>query len=75
MTDELMQAVIDALRDTAAKTLETKTIKQMAYSPQDMAYNYNKGPGEVDVEVEAYSKDWLAGRLLGMADMIEAMNE
>lgn len=75
MTDELIESIIAALRDTAAKTLETKTIKQMAYSPQDVAYNYGRGPGEVDVEVEAYSKDWLAGRLLGMADMIEAVKE
>lgn len=74
MTDELRDAIIAALRDTAIKVSETKKVKRLRYDDSTVV-RYQPQLQEVEEDVEAYSKDWLAGRLLGMADMIEAMTE
>jgi hypothetical protein len=72
MNSILLETVVAALRDTASKTLETKSIERAASQ-------YSGLPGysqaERPYEVEAFSRDWIAGRLLGMADTIEAVSK
>lgn len=63
--------LIAALRDTAAKATETKTIKVSRMEMDD--FMRNRPAPDREEEVEAYSKEWIAGRLLGMADTIEAL--
>ncbi len=73
MDDKMLEMVVAALRDTAAKTLETKTRKEKRFVQDHIYGGRPPEQEEVDVTEEAYSKDWIAGRLLGMADAIEAM--
>ena len=65
--------VIAALRDTAQKATETKEVTR----PNDMInHGWSRDAPSIVIEhVEAYSKDWIAGRLLGMADTLEAMTK
>jgi predicted DNA-binding transcriptional regulator YafY len=65
---EIIKNVVAALRDTAAKAAEkTRTVtKEHDYQ----SYGREK---EVTYETDTYSRDWIAGRILGMADMIDAL--
>jgi hypothetical protein len=63
--------LIAALRDTATKATETKEVTRPNY---DINPTWRSGEAVTVTEhVEAYSKDWIAGRLLGMADTLEAL--
>jgi hypothetical protein len=68
MNGILADKVVAALRDTAAKVNETATIERTERNPMR-----SWEAQTVTDEVEKYSKDWIAGRLLGMADTIEAL--
>lgn len=65
--------LIEALRDTAHKATETKEVTRPSF---EINHNWRQAaPDTVTEHVEAYSKDWIAGRLLGMADTLEAMTK
>jgi hypothetical protein len=63
--------LIAALRDTAAKANETREVERPNY---EMNPTWRSGQQATVTEtVESFSKDWIAGRLLGMADTLEAL--
>lgn len=69
MSIEVLDMVVAALRDTSEKTTaeiveERKTMEPGPYGIQ---------PGVYTDRRDKYSRDWIAGRLLGMAEMIEAV--
>lgn len=58
--------VVLALRDTAAKAMEKTRVENKS--------NYSTYREEERfTEYETYSRDWIIGRLLGMADTIDAL--
>ena len=70
ITNEFIDRIVAALRDTAAKGVETR---EEAY----VDYDHTQYLGRQEVtrtrKVEAYSREWLVGRIEGMADTLEAM--
>ena len=71
MSTELVIKMIAALRDTAAKTDEV--IERQEVSIQDAMAWGGSSPRTHTVSAPRYEREWIAGRLLGMADMAEAM--
>ena len=60
-----------ALRDSAAKALEVTEIEVPDFEAEMLNPRF-KPLTRKEVR-ETYSKEWIAGRLLGMADTIEAL--
>ncbi|MBF9234695.1 hypothetical protein [Microvirga alba] len=69
MSEAVLSQVVAALRDTADKTLKVEERKRTGYN------HVPGGFGEQISVVETYPREWVAGRLLGMADMIEAITK
>jgi hypothetical protein len=66
--------LIAALRDTAAKALEVTEVDVPDFEAEMRSPHFNRDRPLTRKEArDTYSKDWIAGRLLGMADVIEAM--
>lgn len=66
--------LIAALRDTAAKATEPVEVSVPDFDQMVRQPHFNRDAPLSRTETrEAYSKDWIAGRLLGMADVIEAL--
>jgi hypothetical protein len=68
MTPVVWNTIVVAIRDMAEKVNEQEVTKRME---RDSSNYYQER--EVQYHSEKYSKDWIAGRLLGMADMLDAM--
>lgn len=64
MRVEMIDAVVAALRDIAEKVLEQST-----HTGQQRGLYGNME--EITFSSEKYSKEWIAGRLTGMADILE----
>ena len=72
--NEILSRVIEALRDTAAKTEEIiETVQTIQPSVEDHMWRKHPEPSTVTHRDHRYPREWVAGRLLGMADMVEAM--
>jgi hypothetical protein len=68
------QRLIEALRDTAAKVTETVEFEVPDFAAEMASPHFNRAERLTRKDVrELYSKDWIAGRLLGMADTLEPM--
>ena len=66
--------LIAALRDTAAKATQVTEIEVPDFEAEMRNPRFNRDQPLTRKETrDTYSKDWIAGRLLGMADVIEAM--
>jgi hypothetical protein len=66
--------LIAALRDTAAKATEVTEVDVLDFEQEMMRPHFNRAePLTRKERRETFSKDWIAGRLLGMADTIEAL--
>lgn len=72
MGDALVLKMIDALRDMAAKVDETVTHEETDID-QVMNWPQHGHSPKRTVHRHRYERDWVAGRLLGMADMAEAL--
>jgi len=67
--------LIAALRDTAAKATEMREVTRPDFAAVVSRPHFNRvDEPTITEEVPAYSVDWIAGRLLGMADTLEAMS-
>lgn len=65
--------LIAALRDTAEKATATETV-QVPNPGYQMQRGYAFDEKQtIDETTLKHSRDWIAGRLLGMADTLEAM--
>lgn len=62
--------VIAALRDTAGKVNEQVVENRVVHPAGD--YGFLRDEIQ-QFSTERYSKDWIAGRLIGMADILEAV--
>jgi hypothetical protein len=65
-----LNRLIAALRDTAEKATSTETIERVGKRHGNYGIEENYSYPETS---DRYSRDWIAGRLLGMADTLEAM--
>lgn len=73
MSDELTAKMIAALRDMAAKVDETIE-REIPDLHQSMAsWQQGRDTPMQTISEPRYGRDWLSGRLLGMADAIEAL--
>jgi hypothetical protein len=68
--DLTLAKVVAALRDTAEMATATETVRIAT----DHRWNGNQFvDGYSEQAHNKYSRDWIAGRLLGLADAIDAM--
>lgn len=66
--------LIAALRDTANKATETVEVEVPDFAAEMASPHFNRREPLTRTERrEVYSKDWIAGRLVGMADTLEAI--
>lgn len=68
------ERVVKALRDTADKAMETQEF-EVPDVMHDMNYpQFNREKTTMRIETrERFSKEWVSGRIQGIADAIEAM--
>lgn len=72
MSDELIRKMIAALRDTAAKVDENVAHEETDID-QIMQWPQHGHSPKRTIHRPRYEREWIAGRLLGMADMAEAL--
>lgn len=72
MSDTLVLKMIDALRDMAAKVDETVAHEETDID-QIMQWPQHGHSPKRTIHRPRYEREWIAGRLLGMADMAEAL--
>lgn len=66
--------VVAVLRDTADKAMETVEVNVPDFQHDMMNPNFNRREATMRKEErERYSKEWVSGRIQGIADAIEAM--
>lgn len=76
MSDEMTGKIIAALRDMAAKVDETVSREEPDFDDTmwfAMQQNRLHPPATRTVTDHRYDRAWLSGRLLGLADGIEAL--
>lgn len=73
MSDELNAKMIAALRDMAAKVDETVAHEVQDFDQMQHFQQFGQPRPTRIEERPKYDRAWLSGRLLGMADTIEAL--
>ncbi|KGM44473.1 hypothetical protein JY97_00585 [Alkalispirochaeta odontotermitis] len=77
MSDLDLNKIIEVLRDTAAKTVETETKPSTLHGAKNFYMEHGgmcseEPPTET---VSKYDRNWLAGRMEGLADGIEFLTQ
>lgn len=68
------ERVVAVLRDTANKAMEMQEVEVPDFQHDLMNPHFNRKETTMRKEIqERYSKEWVSGRIQGIADAIEAM--
>lgn len=68
-----LNRLVAALRDTAEKATATETIERPNHNYQRQnGYGFDEAK-TVTETIDKFDRQWIAGRLLGMADTLDAM--